>query len=111
MAAAQAYANGATLSFPQTEWAIAQRLAKKKIAFVHQQLFLHPDQTAFVVDFFLPQLHVVIEIDGKEHRYKKNDDERRDAVLAAQNIRTIRVQDTKNYKDMWQIIMRALAKQ
>lgn len=45
----------------------------------------------YILDFYCAKRRLAIEVDGGEHKKRKKHDSRRDAALAAQNIRTLRV--------------------
>ena len=46
---------------------------------------------AYRLDFFLPDLCICIEIDGQDHRTRRDQDRNRDAYLLRRGIRTLRI--------------------
>ena len=46
---------------------IIQILLKEKIQFIREKTFEDLRQGRFRFDFYLPQLHILIEIDGEQH--------------------------------------------
>jgi very-short-patch-repair endonuclease len=47
----------------------------------------------YIVDFFSPDLMLAVEIDGKSHRLKGEEDEKRQAALEALGVRFLRFDD------------------
>ncbi len=47
----------------------------------------------YVVDFYCPELHLAIEIDGESHSLKEKEDARRQARLEELGIRFLRFDD------------------
>lgn len=45
----------------------------------------------YILDFYCAKRRLAVEVDGLSHGDRKNRDRRRDAALAAQNIRTLRI--------------------
>jgi len=47
----------------------------------------------YILDFYCPELHLCVELDGSSHDYKFDYDEERSAYLASQGIRVLRYQN------------------
>jgi len=45
----------------------------------------------WIVDFWCPQLTLVIEVDGEYHNFRREDDRVRDAELSRLGIKTVRI--------------------
>ena len=54
----------------------------------------------FIVDFFSPDLMLVIEIDGITHAYKQDDDIKRQQFLESLSLTVLRFQDRNVRKNM-----------
>lgn len=93
--AALSYASARRMPFPRVEIDVRNRLLAIGIDFVHQQVFGW-DRGAFCVDFYFPDRSLVVEIDGDGHANiaQAAKDADRDAWLARNGIRTVRVPDT-----------------
>ena len=64
----------------------------------------------YIVDFYIPQKQLVIEIDGVQHLMEENKekDQTRDKFLEEQNLRVLRFSNgsiRKNFADVCQIIL------
>ena len=64
----------------------------------------------YIVDFYIPQKHLVIEIDGAQHKTEehKENDIKRDAFLKEQGLCVLRFPNDsirKNFGDVCQIIL------
>ncbi len=70
---------------------------KKKLGFdVDRQVIIGN----YIVDFFIPELGLIFEIDGSSHDGKKEYDAERDAFMKDLNLRVIRVLDKDVKKSM-----------
>lgn len=61
----------------------------------------------FIVDFFIPELGLVFEIDGSSHDDKQVYDQKRDIALQALNLKIIRILDKdvlKNIDGVWDLV-------
>jgi len=45
----------------------------------------------YVLDFYCPELRLCVEVDGDSHEFRREADARRDAWLAGQGVRTMRL--------------------
>lgn len=76
---------------PDEEDVVAQQLSQHGIAYKRQHRLAY-----FIVDFYLPDHNLVIEVDGGYHTYKKGQQKRdntRAAILRSYGIRTIRIKN------------------
>jgi very-short-patch-repair endonuclease len=95
VAAALAYARGNTLTYPESELALADALARTGIAFIHQHV-IEGNGRAYVADFYFPGRDLVIEVDAPEHHAKPRNatrDRELDAILGNAGIRVARIPD------------------
>lgn len=71
------------------------RLLDADITFVFQQVF-----SPYIVDFYLPDINTVIEIDGSSHDMKFAYDSARDAALRARGLKVIHIwnRDVQTFK-------------
>jgi very-short-patch-repair endonuclease len=58
----------------------------------------------YIVDFYCPKLHLVIEIDGESHRNKSSRDLERQHRLESAGFNFLRVQDLEVKKDMCNVL-------
>ena len=54
---------------------------------------------AYILDFYCPDLHLCVEIDGQEHSERISRDAVRDAALAASGVRTLRISASDVMRD------------
>lgn len=67
----------------------------------------------YIVDFFVPELGLVFEIDGSSHDYKFEYDAERDAFMKDLNLQVIRVSDMdvkKNMSSIYKLVLEAVGK-
>jgi len=60
---------------------VAQQTAYEKIKILYPDAELEWIFYPYIVDIYIPSIHVAIEIDGASHKNKKDYDKRRDKVL------------------------------
>ena len=108
-AGALAYAAGNTLPRPQSELNVLAALAETGERVTYQHIVKGESRT-YVVDFYLPDRGVVIEIDGPEHRRQAavDRDAAVDEVLAGLGVRVVRV-PLLPPDDLRQAVLAALA--
>lgn len=55
------------------------------IVLIHDRIHLRPQEKVgkYQVDFMLPELYVILEIDGERHKYKQSYDRKRDNEIKA----------------------------
>ncbi|MBK6264377.1 endonuclease domain-containing protein [Marivirga sp. S37H4] len=58
----------------------------------------------FIVDFICRKLHIVIELDGKSHEYKQEEDRQRDLILKELGFTVIRFSEFEVHNDMNNVI-------
>ena len=58
----------------------------------------------YIVDFYCPNLQIVIEIDGSSHIGKEKYDEARDIYLMSLGLKIIHIEDVSVLKDLNQVI-------
>ena len=75
-----------TLSLPEAQLWQALRARPDGLKFRRQ----HP-AGAYILDFYCPSARLCVEIDGQSHNARGNQDDARDAWLAAQGIGTLRL--------------------
>jgi very-short-patch-repair endonuclease len=66
-----------------------------------------------IVDFFAPAARLVVEVDGAHHAGRRAADARRDAALAAQGLRVLRLPASLVVRDLpaaLRLVVRALAR-
>lgn len=76
-------------STPQEE-TLAEALTKARIKFIRQYRLVY-----FIVDFYLPEHNLVIEVDGEYHKFQYKKDNKRDAILRTYGIQTLHIKNTK----------------
>jgi very-short-patch-repair endonuclease len=93
-AAARLYASGKGLNFPKTELAVLDVLRRNCVSVTHQEVFEFPDR-AYAVDFFFPNLGLVIELDNPSchKRTGAHADFERDALIAERGVEVVRLWD------------------
>ena len=67
----------------------------------------------YIVDFFIPELGLVFEIDGSSHNDKLEYDAGRDAFMKDLDLQTIRISDTdikKNMDSVYQFVLETVRK-
>lgn len=65
----------------------------------------------FVVDFFIPELGLVFEIDGASHNEKEIYDIERDNILTGYNLEIVRIKDSdvlKNIDQVWDYLVKKI---
>jgi len=81
---------------------------KKKIGFdIDRQVIIGN----YIVDFFIPELGLVIEIDGSSHDEKIEYDEERDNFMESLNLQIIRILDIdvkKNIQSVYSFIVKVI---
>ena len=75
------------------EHKMGEFLIKNKIDFIHQAPFVFRPKTIYFCDFFLPEMRLVIEVDGNYHQgaIQAAKDAERDYNFKSVGIRVIRV--------------------
>ena len=64
----------------------------------------------YILDFYCPDLHLALELDGESHRYKPSDDRQRDiTLLECHGIKTLRYENRFVFEHPTQIIDDILA--
>lgn len=56
-----------------------------------KQVFFKINDNNYFLDFYLPTLHIAIEIDGSSHKHQKKYDKDRDKLFSYIGIKTIRI--------------------
>lgn len=51
------------------------------------------DRRYFIPDFYCAEKKIIIEIDGEIHRFQKDKDERREAILKGMGLRILRIKN------------------
>ncbi len=67
----------------------------------------------YIVDFFIPELGLVFEIDGSSHDEKVEYDAERDAFMEGLQLQIIRISDTdirKNLGSVYELVLEAVRK-
>ncbi len=67
----------------------------------------------YIVDFFIPELGLVFEIDGSSHNNKLEYDTERDAFMKDLNLKVIRILDTdvkKNLASVYKLVLETIHK-
>lgn len=65
----------------------------------------------FIVDFFIPELGLVFEIDGLSHNDKQAYDQERDAFLSSLQLKVVRISDKdvlRNMEGVWSFVTKAI---
>lgn len=72
---------------------MASALMDMQIEFIHQAPFVFYGQKIYFVDFYIPSLMTVIEVDGNYHNgdIQKEKDKERDSNFRAINIKVLRI--------------------
>ena len=63
----------------------------------------------YVVDFLVPEAGLVIEVDGGVHRGREKEDAARDAFLAAQGLRVLRLDAALVMRELPEAVARVRA--
>ena len=83
-----------------------QAVRNKKIEekkFLRQHPFFHDvtgKETFFVADFYCHEEKLIIELDGKYHKYRLKEDEKRTEILNYLGVRVIRFRNKDVIKDL-----------
>ena len=80
-----------------------QRWCQQKDLLCHPQIAMH----GCIVDFYFPQLNLVVELDGRQHDPQK--DAQRDARLLKNGLNVIRFQNPTNQVELNNIFFRLYA--
>ena len=67
----------------------------------------------YIIDFFIPELGLVFEIDGSSHNEKEEYDAERDNFMQSLNLQVIRISDTdvkKNMESVYQLVVKIISK-
>jgi len=67
----------------------------------------------YIVDFFIPELGLVFEIDGSSHDNKIEYDSERDSFMKDLNLQVIRISDSdikKNIKNVYELVLETVCK-
>ena len=65
----------------------------------------------FIVDFFIPELGLVFEIDGSSHNDKQEYDQERDAFLSSLQLKVVRISDKdvlRNIEGVWSFVTKSI---
>lgn len=65
----------------------------------------------FIVDFFIPELGLVFEIDGSSHNDKQAYDQERDAFLSSLQLKVVRISDKdvlRNIEGVWSFVTKSI---
>ncbi|MFO0793049.1 MAG: restriction endonuclease subunit S [Candidatus Brocadiaceae bacterium] len=65
----------------------------------------------FIVDFFIPELGLVFEIDGSSHNDKQEYDQERDAFLSSLQLKVVRISDKdvlRNIEGVWSFVKKSI---
>ncbi len=65
----------------------------------------------FIVDFFIPELGLVFEIDGSSHNDKQEYDQQRDAFLSSLQLKVVRISDKdvlRNIEGVWSFVTESI---
>ncbi|MDR3519592.1 MAG: DUF559 domain-containing protein [Candidatus Pacebacteria bacterium] len=83
---------------------------KKKLGFdIDRQVIIGN----YIVDFFIPELGLVFEIDGSSHDDKLEYDAERDAFMGGLNLQIVRILDLdvkKNMSSVYQLVLETIHK-
>jgi len=58
----------------------------------------------YIADFWCPEKQIVIEVDGKHHQYRQEEDRKRDEILNNYDIKTIRFSAIRVFDDIERVI-------
>ena len=77
-------------SYAEKVWRV--ELEKRGVVGFIQEYSVQRDDSAlcYFIDFYFPTVHIALEIDGSQHRFRKEHDIKRDRFLASKGIRVIR---------------------
>ncbi len=64
---------------------------KKFVSDVQEQVYFRIEGHSYFLDYYLPKYKIAIEIDGKVHKIRKEEDKERDKLFSSIGIRTIRI--------------------
>ena len=64
---------------------------KKYVSDVQEQVYFRIEGHSYFLDYYLPKYKIAIEIDGKVHKIRKEEDNERDKLFSSIGIRTIRI--------------------
>lgn len=88
----------------KTEVIFKEILDQNNIKYVWQKPFYGP-ANFYAVDFFIPSIKVVIELDGKIHKKRINHDERRTAFLLKNGVeKVIRIKNVDVKNDLPRVV-------
>lgn len=93
------YAKQLRENMTPSERKLEQALIKKPFGFkakFRSQVVIR----GWIVDFWCPYKKVVIELDGKYHKDRKDEDNRRDIALARLGIYTLRIPSSEVHRDL-----------
>ena len=71
---------------------------KKYFLRVEEQVFFMLRGRSYFLDYYLPELKIAVEIDGKYHKSRKWEDRQRDSDFREIGIKTIRIRSTDVFK-------------
>lgn len=74
------------------EISFKEKLERWNILF-YQQVFFCIEKNFFFLDFLLPEYNIAVEIDGKDHKRRKKQDNRRDELFRSIGVKTIRIKN------------------
>ena len=57
----------------------------------------------FIADFYCPEIHLVIELDGEIHDFMKSNDQDRDDILKTKGITTLRISN-REFSDLASVL-------
>jgi very-short-patch-repair endonuclease len=76
-------------------WQRLQRQQINGLRFRRQQVF-----EGFIVDFYCPEAHLVVEVDGDVHELQADYDEARTAVLEGLGLRVLRFRNDEVFENI-----------
>ncbi len=84
-------------------WQAVRNKKFEKRKFLRQHPFFHDvtgKETFFVADFYCHEEKLIIELDGKYHKYRLKEDEKRTEILTYLGVRVIRFGNEDVKKDL-----------
>lgn len=77
----------------KAEKAFACRLSKMGVRFEQQKVI-----APYIVDFFLVEQNLIVELDGSGHKHRREKDAQRDRYLRRQGHKIIRIPNKKSFR-------------
>lgn len=97
---------------PSSESVVDKILEESNVVF-YRQAYFRIDGNDYFLDFYIPGIRCAVEIDGKSHFDKKDEDRERDKNFSKIGIATLRVKDNyvsmENFKTAFVFALKATA--